>query len=1172
MRDTAGQKNWITRVRIIIFYSSVIFLSVLALITMGLKLYLLSPYPARQLSTLLSSYLQQPATVQTVHASGPNLYFIGLSIADPPGFTKGNLLTVQSLTIKPQWQGLLRGRRVFRLIELDGLTVDLHRNSSGRWNFTNLRQRFAKPASGETTIRQLTIKQGAFTVNGRTAADIALSVQDLTTKGSMESRIDLTFRDEARNRYSLNGTGRGGEEAAFDLTLTGHDLSLAGLAKVRDNKLIKQARGNLKVAATLLKGQLLLKGGLDVTNRAAAGRIGPLAGHLLFQTRYQPEKDQVQLERLDLSVANLPHLHATGVLTGLKDERTFALDLKADDLDLQQVSALLPPAQGEHLTLTGRLANTALHLDGSVKEGITAIKGGSQLRELSLTRGEQLVLSDLSSTVNVTKQDHVVLLSGEISSRTSKAALESIRAPFMVRLSPRFKVLGAHVNLSQARFLGLALTGQANYSRDTNSPFSTSFRATGTDLATITPLLTRHGLKISSGQGLATIRADGADPRNFTAAVDLTVAGVQGSRGQTAVTLGQGAATARITRSRGLLSVSGSGELKKLTTGNGSGQARLDYRLVDRQLTVENALVTWGRSTVKLARVNAVLPVAESRAGVLYHPLAVSFSDAEVIHKGAVVRDISGRLDALLAGNNSQRWLEGSAQLMSGRLLWQGKPVAAPLARIVFDRSGAKMNVKGTLLEGSLAGNGACNPFALNEGATFQLDVKGVDLPTAAGLLPLPNGLTITSGVLAGSLTGGYSGKNGLNAGMGLSGNGVTIAQNNRTLVSRADVSMAGNLTGQTLRISKAGASAGDGIRVTIDGALDNVFAKSRHGVFNFAVAQAPGNAYIDAFINSMPRIVQDATVSGSLAAQGTLTLQEGRSMLQGAILFDRIRLDLPERAISLQDLNGSFPFSLDLTGKLPRTIPTSVEFSRDNFPQLSRHLERQVATSQVVTIGRISLGKLELGGLTLNLKAGSGLTEIVTMKASLSEGMVRGTGWLQMNKGGNYRGDILVSGLSLKELCNRFPGIKGYISGRINGIVSLYGTVSNKATLTGFVELWANEGEGEKMLVSREFLQRLGGKKLSGIFFRSDIPYDRAEISALLEEGYLSFDTLDMVHTNMFGIRDLNVSIAPSQNRIALDYLIESIRQASTSGKAATGQGKGSGDSAPATEFKWEE
>ncbi len=91
-------------------------------------------------------------------------------------------------------------------------------------------------------------------------------------------------------------------------------------------------------------------------------------------------------------------------------------------------------------------------------------------------------------------------------------------------------------------------------------------------------------------------------------------------------------------------------------------------------------------------------------------------------------------------------------------------------------------------------------------------------------------------------------------------------------------------------------------------------------------------------------------------------------------------------------------------------------------------------------------------------------------------------------------------------------------------------------------------------------------------MFFQADRRFDRGEIDAVLEKGYLTFQTLDISHTNFLGIRDLSVSVAPVQNKISLDHLFTTIREAASRGKAATGGAATPAKAPPATEFKWEE
>ena len=212
-----------------------------------------------------------------------------------------------------------------------------------------------------------------------------------------------------------------------------------------------------------------------------------------------------------------------------------------------------------------------------------------------------------------------------------------------------------------------------------------------------------------------------------------------------------------------------------------------------------------------------------------------------------------------------------------------------------------------------------------------------------------------------------------------------------------------------------------------------------------------------------------------------------------------------------------------------------------------------------------------EFGTTTLSIGGDNGFTEIKSLQSELFRGALLGIGFIRYKGGVQYGADILIHDLSLRELCNSYPAIKGYMSGRVDGFVSLYNQGKGLNDLKGFVEFWTRGAKEEKMLVSKEFLQKLSGKKLKGIFFQNDRSFDRGEIAAYLEGGFLTFKTLDISHTNLIGIRDLSVSVAPVQNKISLDHLLASIREAATRGKAAAGGG-GETAAPPATEFKWEE
>jgi hypothetical protein len=248
--------------------------------------------------------------------------------------------------------------------------------------------------------------------------------------------------------------------------------------------------------------------------------------------------------------------------------------------------------------------------------------------------------------------------------------------------------------------------------------------------------------------------------------------------------------------------------------------------------------------------------------------------------------------------------------------------------------------------------------------------------------------------------------------------------------------------------------------------------------------------------------------------------------------------------------------------------------YPQESYPVLLSSLRQAAKSAHTLRIGRLRFSGMELGETALGITAGNGLIEITALESKFLEGALLGRGYFRYGENIQYGAELALNSLSLRSLCNAFPNIKGYISGKVDGIMNFYGERKEMNGLIGIVDIWTRSAPDDKMLVSKEFLQKLAGKKLKGIFFQNDRPYDHGKIHGYLEKGYLVFDILDISHTNIFGIKDLSVSVAPVQNKIAIDHLLASIKEASIRGKAV-----GSGDeTAPArpgpiqTEFKWEE
>ncbi len=56
---------------------------------------------------------------------------------------------------------------------------------------------------------------------------------------------------------------------------------------------------------------------------------------------------------------------------------------------------------------------------------------------------------------------------------------------------------------------------------------------------------------------------------------------------------------------------------------------------------------------------------------------------------------------------------------------------------------------------------------------------------------------------------------------------------------------------------------------------------------------------------------------------------------------------------------------------------------------------------------------------------------------------------------------------------------------------------------------------------------------------------FDKGTVSLYLQNGFLIFKELEISHKNLLGIKDLSVTVAPFNNRIALDNLMSTITEA---------------------------
>ncbi|MDD2735461.1 MAG: AsmA family protein [Desulfuromonadaceae bacterium] len=600
---------------------------------------------------------------------------------------------------------------------------------------------------------------------------------------------------------------------------------------------------------------------------------------------------------------------------------------------------------------------------------------------------------------------------------------------------------------------------------------------------------------------------------------------------------------------------------------------RLSYE--EGTALLENATVTANDLSVTLGHLSARIPVKQVSSATVRFPVTADFTGCDMRRGDALLKKVSGNIRGAYFYKPGAKWLEGAAELYAQKMIWQGKESGATRFHAEFLESGGTADVKTALLGGSVQGTAVFNPFALQDKVVFKINAQGIQLTGINKYAGLPGDMTFSGGTLAAVCNGNYSLSKGFFCHIAANGENIELTgKTGKKVLSAGGIKIDSDVSDRKLVINEAMLTTGKKVAVKASGAIENAFLQERQGVVAFNVPRTSLTDVVDSFLNILPRSLQEATVEGILAAEGSVILLEGSVLADGAVTLADITIDAPTENIRVSGISGVLPLSLYLAGRADVTPPSTSSFNRQNYDTLVKQLHQTSENSETINIRRGSLGGLRVDSVKIRIRADRGVTEIVSLDSSIYEGALLGKGFITVQNGLLYRGDLLFNNLSLVKICKAFPAITGYLSGKIDGIVSIQGKGTHVSDITGFTEFWARETAGEKMLVSKEFLQRLSGKKLSGFFFSSDRSYDHAGIKATLDKGFLSFDTLDLSHTNILGVRDLSVSIAPSQNRIAIDHLLKSVKEATVRGTGTAGAtgGEATSGAPPTTEFKWAE
>ena len=1151
-----------------------------ALLCLGiLTLYIIAalairtPFAAGHLSRLASAYLGQPVSIGGLGFTGGAIRIDNLRLLNHAGFGNDNLAIASSVAIRPAWRDLLGGRNTVSDLVVDGLRISLGKNHQGVWNFEKLVRGLSQQKGGrETFIKRLRLTRSAVRIEGIGVENIHLEVHNLSTKGTDRGRIALTGTDREGNPIRLEGAGRLGQGPSGELALSAKNLSPGQIfGSLPPGKSFDLTKARVTLLATLKfhQGNLDAAGKIDVEDAAMvlARTTVPLKGELAFNGRYEAATDEAIVDSCSLELNDLARLVVSGTVRQVKTRRAFSARLSLAPVELSSLYKLLPLELRRDVSLTGRLENTIFKVAGDAAGGITAATGTILLTGGEMHKAEQLLVQDLALKAKLTRVTGGWQAAGTIRSGGGQALLQRLNAPFSATFSPGMTPLQAAIPSLSATVFNVPATGSIAYGTG-SGPLSIQLKMADVPLAAL-----RHpalkGVAIASGRGRLALEAKGRSSADFTGTVEIAVAGFKGDKGGKAVALQSGRIGSAFSRIGGKISASGEALCRGASFDGKEAGFSVAYRIdnTDFLLTRLNAKLNGAKVTI--AEVHGRLPMPARQGEVTKIPVHVGLNGLTAQKGGSALDGLAGTIAADLLSVGSKRWLIGDGELSSGQVSFEGAELGSLAVHLGFGESGIVADVEGRLLDGDGHGTIRLDPFDPTVRTAFKMTLSGLHAERIAALKPGTLPFVAKGGLLGVKLSGEYQRGQDLQCRLEADGSGLNVAgKDGRTLLRSGALRATADLARDIFNIRQLTASAGEAVTIRGSGEVAHPFSPSRRGHVSLALAETSVDAVLTAFINSLPRSVQEGTATGTIGAEGNVRIASKRILFDGSISLAKAGMEIPSQKFIASGITGTIPLSVDLLAAEQQ--PKRMKLSRETFQGHLATLKESAAAGPDCTIGKIRFGEMELGETTLALRAGNGMTELVSLKSTLFRGTLLGDAFFSYGRKISFGGDLIASDLSLTALCNAYPNLKGYLSGKVDGFISLSGAGAGVGGVRGFFHVWAHERPDEAMLVSKEFLQKLAGKKLRGVFFRNDRPYDRGEIRGYLEKGYLTFDTLDISNTNFFGIKDLSVTVAPVQNRIAVEHLLTSIKEAATRGKTT---GAGDGAAPPVeTEFKWEE
>lgn len=530
------------------------------------------------------------------------------------------------------------------------------------------------------------------------------------------------------------------------------------------------------------------------------------------------------------------------------------------------------------------------------------------------------------------------------------------------------------------------------------------------------------------------------------------------------------------------------------------------------------------KMVVEIKEVDASYP--ERDAGIRKAAFSLRVTKGKKLYSGDFVFSIG---EAMFSG------LHTGVIKGSGRFNDKEFSIDIPNAQI--PRGSVKLSAKGRVSEG---------PFPMK----ITLTAENIEIGNLSKAVSKISGIpyVISGNLKIASFEGSIDSAESVQGSAGIQAEKVSLlSKDNRNILKEASLKSEIDFRREDL-VFRFHAGAGK-ISTDISGTAKRFMKKDRLIEAQIKLPEIQLTDIRDAFWDIFPDSMLCAGLNGSVASDISIQYGTDTMSVSGNLICKALVLQGENGEYSVGPVNGTLPIAYSKSGEKKKVLDLP-SFERPEFDNLRKYYSQITPGKDFtrITIGSVNYGFKLLENINVWIKQEGSILNIGRFSGKIFNGRLNGSAVVDMSEGLHYRAGVILEDLSLTKLCEGIEPIKGYISGKVNGIANLKGSGAGIPQLIGKADFWTYSAADEKTKISREFLQKIGGPSLKA--YLGDRKFNKGIMSLYLQNGFVIFKELEISNRNLLGMKDLSVKVVPLNNRIAIDHLMWSIIEASQRAK----------------------